>query len=96
MKAFFVAELTVKNPELFQEYAAAAGASMKPFGGEVLVKGGKFRQLAGNTTYNSVAIVSFPSQEKLNNWYDSSEYQDLIPLRDQAADMTLTAFQLPK
>ncbi len=95
MKAFFVAHINVKNLEKFQQYAQGAGASMQPFGGQVVTKGKVAKQLAGVSDYASVAVVSFPDQENLDNWFASSEYQNLIPLRDEAADILLTSYNVP-
>ena len=95
MKAFFIANVTVKDKKKFDQYAQAAGASMKPFEGKVLTKGKLQRQLAGNISHQNVAIVTFPDETKLDNWYHSKTYQELIPLRDEAADMVLTSFVVP-
>lgn len=95
MSAFFLSNVEVTNPEAFQEYASKAGKSMQAFGGELVIKGTKFRQLSGEDMPSIVAVVSFPSAENLNQWYDSAEYQGLIPLRDSAAKFTMTAFNIP-
>lgn len=95
MKAFFVAQINIKNPEKFQQYAQGAGASMQPYGGELVTKGKAARQLAGVSEYGNVAIVSFPNQESLESWFESDAYQNLISLRDEAADMLLTSYNVP-
>ena len=92
MSVFFIANVTVKQPENFQEYAKSAAESMAPFGGEILRKGSMVRQLAGEQPHQMVAIVSFPDAERLDKWYESETYQALIPLRDKAADVVITAF----
>ncbi len=96
MSVFFVAHVSVKNPEKFQEYAAGAAASMAPFGGELLKRGAVYRELAGKQGYSNVAIVSFPDQKSLDSWFESDAYQALIPLRDEASEMLLTAFSSPE
>lgn len=93
MSAFFVANVRVRDPQKFHQYAQAAGHSMQPFGGEVLIKGLAERRLAGNLDYPNVALVRFPDQERLNAWYESEAYQALIPLREEAADMLITSYQ---
>jgi len=63
----------------------------------------KFRQyaeqaaatLAGNAEHQAVGIVRFPDQAALKAWYDSEGYRALIPLRDEAAEMTLVAYSEP-
>ncbi|MBZ0215293.1 MAG: DUF1330 domain-containing protein, partial [Fimbriimonadaceae bacterium] len=41
-----------------------------------------------------VVIVRFPSLEKLNAWYASDEYQALVPLREEAANIKMTGYQI--
>lgn len=95
MKAFFVAQVTVKNTEKFQQYAKQAGASMEPFGGQVITKGKLSRSLAGDMAHENIAIVSFPDSAQLDAWFNSDAYQHLIPLRDEAADMILSSYSSP-
>lgn len=92
MSAFFVANVRVKNPEKFQRYAQAAGQSMQPFGGSVLIKGASRRTLAGPEGFPNLALVQFPDHDSLEAWYQSPEYQALVPLRDEAADMLITSY----
>ena len=92
MNAFFIAQLNIKDPVKFQDYAKGAGESMQPFGGKVITKGKMSRQLAGKSDYQNVAIVGFPDKESLDGWFESEAYQKLIPLRDQAADILLVSY----
>lgn len=96
MKAFFIANVKVKNPEKFAQYAKAAGESMQPFGGEVLIKGANGQPLAGSLEYPNAALVQFPDQDKLHAWYHSDTYQSLIPLRNEAAEMHISSFSVPE
>ncbi|MBE7636222.1 DUF1330 domain-containing protein [Sneathiella sp. P13V-1] len=95
MTAFFVASVTVKNPEKMAEYAAAAAKTFTAFGGEPLLKGKRVEDLAGSADHQMVAIVKFPDSNSLKGWYQSDAYQALIPLRDEAADMTLVSHEVP-
>lgn len=90
-----MANVKVLDGEKFQQYAKAAGESMKPFGGELVAKGKLNESLAGSMSYENVAIVSFPDQTKLDAWFKSDAYQKIIPLRDEAADMLLTSYDTP-
>jgi len=96
MSAFFIATPTVKSAEKYQAYGAKAGATIAAFGGQFVTKGKAEKALAGSCDHQAAAVVSFPDMETLDNWYQSAEYQALIPLRDEAADMTLIAYSVPK
>lgn len=95
MKAFFIANMIVKNPEKFQTYVAKAGESMQPYGGKPITKGKVSACLAGEVDHDMVSIVSFPDQVSLDEWFDSETYQSLIPLRDEAVDLILTSYNVP-
>ncbi|MAE04785.1 MAG: hypothetical protein CMH76_00460 [Nitrospinae bacterium] len=40
-------------------------------------------------------VIKFPDQVAAKAWYDSPEYQALIPNRDEAADMVFISFNEP-
>jgi len=95
MTAFFVATAKVKDPTKFGDYAQKAGASMKDFGGEVVMRGQTRKVLTGSADHNGVGIVRFPDLQSLTDWYASPAYQEIVPLRDEAADMTFVAYETP-
>ena len=95
MTAFFIATTTVKDAEKFQEYAGKAAQTFAAFRGKLVTRGKVENTLAGDSNHQAVGVVSFPNMEALNGWYQSEEYQALIPLRDAAANMTLVAYSEP-
>lgn len=95
MSAFVVAQVTVKDPEKFKIYAAAAPATMAQFGGEVLIRGQAKSVLFGDHGHQATAIMKFPDQDAVGKWYGSPAYQALIPNRDEAADMVLVSYDTP-
>lgn len=95
MPAFFVASVTIRDGDKFSEYAQKAGATFAAYGGEIVLRGKAEAALAGALTHGSVGIVKFPDMETLGRWFHSSEYQALIPLRDAAADMSITSYSTP-
>lgn len=95
MTAFFVATAKIKDPTKYGDYAQKAGATMKEFGGEIIVRGQVREVLAGRADHNGVGVVRFPDLKSLTDWYGSSAYQEIIPLRDEAADITIVAYETP-
>jgi len=93
--AFFVSTVTVKDGAKFQEYARRAAETLAAHGGALVLRGRLDTVLAGDADHQAVGIVAFPDADALAAWYASAAYQALIPLRDEAADMTLTAYSLP-
>ena len=96
MTAFFVAVVTVKDPARMQEYSQKAAETFKPFGGEMVMRGKAGEVLTGGAvTHQATGIASFPSMQDLKAWYASDAYQAIIPLREEAADMTITTYDAP-
>ena len=95
MSAFIVAKVKVKDPTKFQQYAQQSGPTFAPFGGEVLIKGKFLGSFAGTDSHSSVAVIQFPSSNDLEAWYYSDAYQALVALRDEAADIEFTNYEVP-
>jgi len=85
----------IKDAEKFQEYAGKAAQTFAPFSGELVVRGKAGDTLAGSSTHQAVGVVRFPDMAALKAWYRSPDYQALIPLRDDAVDMTLVTYEEP-
>ncbi|HEY3695814.1 DUF1330 domain-containing protein [Phenylobacterium sp.] len=83
MTAYVVVELTVQDHDAREKYSAGAGPTIKAFGGEFLVVG-PWSVLTGDAAFTAGAIISFADRETAMRWYNSPEYQALIPLRDAA------------
>ena len=96
MTAFIVAKVSMKNPEKFQEYAAGAKATFEKFGVELLARGKAIETFNGELDHQMTAIMQFSDIERATAWYNSPEYQALIPIRDEACDMVLTAYEVPQ
>lgn len=90
MTAYIIVGLTPKDADELQRYGAKVPSTLAKFSGEVLIKGA-VEQLHGEFAHKVQVILMFPSKEHAQNWYNSEEYQALIPTRDQGMD---SQFQL--
>jgi uncharacterized protein (DUF1330 family) len=100
MKAFFVARVSVQDSNKFQQYAQQAAETMKPFGGVMIARGQNQGSLTeanapDNSDHQSTGIAQFPTMQALDEWYQSAAYQAIISLRDEAALMSITKYQMP-
>ena len=95
MPAFFVATVTIKDPQKFQDYARKAGETFAAHGGEPVLRGKVEKALAGTADHKTVGIIRFPSLDALSAWFNSDAYQAIVPLRDEAADVTIVAYSVP-
>jgi uncharacterized protein (DUF1330 family) len=92
MPAYIIGTITVRDPEAWQVYVAQVGATFGPFNGHVLFRGKKEVALSGTTHGERVVVVEFPDLDSLGRWHESPQYQGLIALRNQGAEVVLTAY----
>jgi len=81
MKSYVIAAETISDAAMFGEYRKLVTSTIEQFGGRVIVRGGKFSLMEGDWPHRRVAIIEFPSREAAEGWYQSPEYQRIIPLR---------------
>jgi len=93
--AYLVGHITVKDAEKWGRYREQVPATLQPWGAEVSFRGKLFAVLSGEHSYDDIVVIRFPGTEALNNWHASSAYQALLPLRLQAAEMVLLAYETP-
>jgi len=86
-KGYVVTELDVTgNMETFQkDYGAHVQATVDPFGGRYLVRGGRSVGIEGEPPRSRVVISVFDSFEKARAWRDSPEYKKIYPVREREA-----------
>jgi uncharacterized protein (DUF1330 family) len=86
-KAYIVTEVDVTgNMDVFQrDYAAHAQATVEPFGGRYLVRGGRNLGIEGDPPKGRIVISVFASFEKARAWRDSPEYKKIAAVREREA-----------
>ncbi len=93
MAAFLVGQIMVKDDDLWRQYMDGVRDSLAPFDASVVFRGQRAAVLAGQNDYDLVVVIEFSVLPVLQEWYQSDQYQAIIPLRDQAADMVITAYE---
>jgi uncharacterized protein (DUF1330 family) len=91
--AFIVGTITVRDEALWQRYLAGVAETLRMYGGEAVFRGSAPVALAGRAHGERVVVARFADMAALRRWHESAEYQALVPLRDRAAEVVLTAYQ---
>ena len=81
MPAYFVAEVEITNPAGFQPYGAAVGATLEQYGGRYVTRGGATQLVEGGPEPKRIVILEFADKAAVKRWYESPEYQKILPLR---------------
>jgi uncharacterized protein (DUF1330 family) len=92
MSACVIGHITVKDDDKWAQYRAQVPATLAPWGAELLFRGQRADILAGQHDHLDTVVIRFPDADSVDAWYNSPEYQALIPLRQQAADLDLVVF----
>lgn len=81
MSAYALAHLREIDPHPdVLEYLERIQSTLDPFSGRFIVHGGTVHVREGTWPGNLV-IIEFPSITEARSWYESSAYQEILPLR---------------
>ena len=81
MPAYFVAENEITNQAGMEPYRAAVAATLEQYGGRFLTRGGATELIEGGPEPKRVIILEFADKEAVKRWYNSPEYQKILPAR---------------
>ncbi|KIT16928.1 DUF1330 domain-containing protein [Jannaschia aquimarina] len=73
-KAYWIAHVTVTDPDPYALYAKGATEAFAAFGAKVLARGGEVVGLEGETRPRNV-IIEFPDMATARACYESDAYQ---------------------
>lgn len=84
---YLLATLQVADLETYMaDYGIPVTPMLLAAGAEILVATPQVQALEGDHESNWTVVVRFPSQAAAEGWYDSSEYQAMIPVRRALTD----------
>ena len=81
MPAYFVVELEITNQAAMEPYRAAVGATIDQYGGHFLARAGATKLIEGGPEPKRIVILEFADNAAFKRWYDSPEYQKILPGR---------------
>jgi uncharacterized protein (DUF1330 family) len=87
--AYIIADVTVTDPATMEEYRKHVPATLSPFGGRFIVRGGAHQTVEGDWKPNRLVVLEFPSMEQAKRWYDSEQYREPKELRLRAGHTNL-------
>ena len=90
MTAYVVGQLHIHDPAAYRAYLEGFMATFTPFGGTVLAT--SFQEttvLEGDWATPRSVLLSFPTREQAQAWFDSPAYQTLARIRRATATTNL-------
>ncbi len=87
--AYIIANVTVTNPQQYEEYKLWSSAAMQAHGAEACVRGGTVELLEGDWLPDRLVLLKFPTVEAARRFNASAEYGRARAARQGAAVMRM-------
>ena len=65
---------------------------MAPFEAKIIFRGKRIKVFTGEHPYHNTVVIEFSDPSAMQQWYSSEDYQKLIPIRDEAADVVIIGY----
>lgn len=91
--AYIIANVTVTDPQQYEDYKKWSSAAMQVHGAEVCVRGGKVEVLEGDWSPERLVILKFPTVEAARRFNESPEYGRARAARQGAAVMRMVVVE---
>ena len=85
MKAYVIVDVKVNDPVRYEAYKKLTPASLVPFHGKFIVRGGKSETLEGNWQPERIVVLEFPSSDLAREWWSSGGYEPAKKIRQSSA-----------
>jgi uncharacterized protein (DUF1330 family) len=89
MKGYVIANVHVNDATGYEAYRSQTAAIIAQYGGRFLVRGGTVEVREGDPGIDRLVVLEFPTVDAARTFYDSPEYQAIVPIRQANAESTL-------
>ena len=94
MAAYLIVDTLLDKPDVYEEYKLLAKPLVEQFGGEYLARGGNM-DLKETDLWSPtrMVLVRFPDVEAARRFYDSPQYQAILPISRRSACRTIVILE---
>ena len=86
MSAYMIVEVKINDSAKYEDYKKLTPASLEPFGGKFIARGGKAELIEGEENPNRIVVLEFENSEKAKAWWNSPLYNKAKKIRQAAAE----------
>lgn len=86
MKAYIIVDINIKDAVRYEDYKKLTLATLAPFDGKFVVRGGTVETLEGNWKPGRFVMIEFPDRDKAKAWWSSKEYAPAKAIRQSCSD----------
>ena len=85
MPAYVIVEVEIHDKEQYEDYKKLTPASLLPYQGKFIVRGGATELLEGEWDTKRLVVLEFPDKQLAKQWWSSAEYAPAKALRQRTA-----------
>ncbi len=85
MSAYLIFDITIHDPEKYEEYKKLTPEVVAAYDGKFIVRGGQTEAIEGTWAPKRVVILEFPSAARAKEWWGSELYTKARIIRQSAA-----------
>ena len=85
MSYYFLARISVHDPQLYRRYETRTDDVLRRYGGQVLAVDEDVVLLEGEWSGTRTVLIRFPDEDAARAWYDSPEYRAIAQHRWHAS-----------
>ena len=85
MPAYIIVEVDIHDAVQYEDYKKLTPASLIPYQGKFIVRGGDTETLEGEWQPNRIVVLEFPTKDLAKQWLSSTEYAPAKSLRQRTA-----------
>jgi uncharacterized protein (DUF1330 family) len=85
MAAYVVVDLDITDPAVFDDYRKQVPATLAPYGGRFIIRGGATEILEGDWAPKRMVVLEFPDRAAAKAWWSSNEYAAAKAQRQRSA-----------
>lgn len=93
MSVYVIGKIRIIDPEHWSQYKSQVQMTLEPYGGKVLLRGSCIDSFVGKMDYPDIVAIEFESAQKAKSWYNSSAYQQIVPIREKGAEISLHLYE---
>jgi uncharacterized protein (DUF1330 family) len=85
MKAYIIVDVKITDPKRYEDYKKLTPASLVPYNGKFVVRGGATTTLEGDWQPGRLVVIEFPSADLAKKWWSSDGYAPAKAIRQSAS-----------
>ena len=85
MPVYLIIDIAVIDPDVYGEFVERVPAVVEQYGGRYLARSAEASPMVGDWRPEWIVLIEFEGIEQVQEFFDSPEYQALVPIREKSA-----------